>query len=80
MKLNIIPLVNENDVMSDPATTDSDLKGTISLKDIREYAIGNRQYIYLPKFITYTYIHMCIYVERDRDRERERERSTYIHI
>jgi len=33
IKLNIIPLVNENDVMSDPATTDSDLKGTISLKD-----------------------------------------------
>jgi len=33
LRLNIIPLVNENDVMSDPATSDSDLKGTISLKD-----------------------------------------------
>lgn len=33
LRLNIIPLVNENDVMSDPATAESDLKGTISLKD-----------------------------------------------
>jgi len=33
LRLNIIPLVNENDVMSDPATADSDLKGTMSLKD-----------------------------------------------
>lgn len=33
LRLNIIPLVNENDVMSDPATADGDLEGTISLKD-----------------------------------------------
>jgi len=33
LRLNIIPLVNENDVMSDPPTTDNDLKGTMSLKD-----------------------------------------------
>jgi len=33
LRLNIIPLVNENDVMSDPATSDADIVGTISLKD-----------------------------------------------
>lgn len=33
MRLNIIPLVNENDVVSQPPAADSDLKGTISLKD-----------------------------------------------
>merc|ERR1719174_3338557 len=33
LRLNIIPLVNENDVMSDPATSDADIAGTISLKD-----------------------------------------------
>jgi len=33
LRLNIIPLVNENDAMSDPPTTDNDLKGTISLRD-----------------------------------------------
>jgi len=33
LRLNIIPLVNENDVMSDQPSADGDIKGTISLKD-----------------------------------------------